>query len=209
MGKMEITVRDILGSDFFCDCDEPEEEWQGRVRKSPFLGFPDRAVFLPRCAKCGKQFERRLKHMNEYIPDSIYEHPPVNGKLVDRCRFRPGDGTNGKGKPRAWDSYVRPVELDIFRYYGFPHHWPILAEAENPYLEEDEKGLMWIHEYDDAVNKGKRWRGEQFDSFHEAFEAAKKAYVEMFDDGNHVLIFSGVVKSTMPHYEFKGRREGD
>ncbi len=133
----------------------------------------------------------------------------MEGERIGRSSHRPGDGTNGNGKPRAWDSCVRPVELDIYRFYGFPHYWPVLREADNPYLDKDEDGWIWVLEYDDPNKKSKSWHGRDYGSFREAFERAKEAYAEQFDDGKHVLVYSTTTEIKMEHFEFRGRREGD
>lgn len=144
-----------------------------------------------------------------FVPEYLGDYPPVDGKRIGRSRYISGDGSDGRGKIRAWDVVSRPVELSIARFYGFPHFWPRLNVAQNPYLDRDENGYIWILEYGDLDLKGDSWHGAEFDSFHEAFEAAKDVYAERFNDGRHLLLFSEGVKSRMGRIEFRGRREGD
>ncbi len=49
-----ISVEDILGEDFFCQCEEPVEGWRLHLRGSPFKGFPGRAWFSPYCQACDR-----------------------------------------------------------------------------------------------------------------------------------------------------------
>ncbi len=50
----KITVQDILGKSFFCQCEDPWEGWKLRLKDSPFAGFPGRAYFVPYCQTCDR-----------------------------------------------------------------------------------------------------------------------------------------------------------
>lgn len=180
-----------------------------------------------RCSVCGELYEClelppcnvkptypcetcwSLDIMSEYIPESIYDFPPIEGKTISRSSHRPNRGEDIKGKLRAWDKSIRPMEMDIYRYYGFPHFWPVLREAENPYLDKDEDGWIWVHEYNDPGKHGEIWHGSECDSFREAFDKAWETYRERFNDGKHILVYSTTTEIKMEHFEFRGRREGD
>ena len=53
----DITVRDILGEDFFCNCPEPIETWQGHLHEG---FFATEYRFSRKCGRCGHPMELEL-----------------------------------------------------------------------------------------------------------------------------------------------------
>jgi len=51
----EITVTDILGKDFFCQCLEPRIKEVCQTRETPLSNvYSHRIIVTKRCSKCGK-----------------------------------------------------------------------------------------------------------------------------------------------------------
>lgn len=98
-----------------------------------------------------------------------------------------GDGSKGKGKPRAWDASKRPVTISITNYRGYPHYFVRLREAENPYLGMYDGHRAWISEWDDPELRGRSVDSHELGSREEAIAWAEEAYAREFGEERYVL----------------------
>lgn len=50
---MSVTVREILGPGFFCECEDQKPSYEGRFRTNPFTDYV-RTVWSYRCSNCDR-----------------------------------------------------------------------------------------------------------------------------------------------------------
>lgn len=117
------------------------------------------------------------------VPDSAYDYGPPNLSVS-----RPGDGSRGVGRPRAWDTTKRPVVVTLTNYRGYPHWFARLQEARNPFLGEDEGRPAWVYEYDDVNAKDGRSLSGEFLTPNEAIAWAEETFREVFGEERFALV---------------------
>ncbi len=131
---------------------------------------------------------------------SIYSYPPVDGQSIDMSVMGNMKKLPPENARRAWDNRKRPVQFEASQFYGFPHYFATLKEADNPYLdyygpEHTQVTLCWIEDStNDPEGRGKTFYSGELDTYEQALKWGLQTYKRYFDDNKHTLLRQGIPK---------------